>query len=127
MVPFSHNRHRLKGKGGASKNGGPPGDLYLKVDIAPHPDFKRDGDDLIVTKLLRQNYLDESILMQLSCSQILLMQWKKYKDARRTYQADPDNQKCDIRRRRKVGPMGLIANPIVGYMCVDAGNRACWS
>ena len=43
---------RLKGKGGVSKNGGPPGDLYLKVDIAPHPDFERDGDDLIVTKLL---------------------------------------------------------------------------
>ena len=36
-------------------------------------------------KLLRQTYLDESISMQLSCSQILLMQWKKYKDAMYTY------------------------------------------
>ena len=43
---------RLKGKGGASRNGGPPGDLYLKVEIAPHPKFQRDGDDLVVTKLL---------------------------------------------------------------------------
>ncbi|WP_163336662.1 DnaJ C-terminal domain-containing protein [Desulfopila sp. IMCC35008] len=43
---------RLKGKGGASRNGGPAGDLYLKVDIAPHPDFERDGDDLIVTRLI---------------------------------------------------------------------------
>lgn len=43
---------RLKGKGGASRNGGPPGDLYLKVEIAPHPQFRRDGDDLVVTKFL---------------------------------------------------------------------------
>lgn len=43
---------RLKGKGGASRNGGPSGDLYLKVEIAPHPDFERDGDDLVVTKLI---------------------------------------------------------------------------
>lgn len=43
---------RLKGKGGASRNGGPAGDLYLKVDISPHPNFNRDGDDLIVTRLI---------------------------------------------------------------------------
>lgn len=43
---------RLKGKGGASRNGGPAGDLYLKVEIAPHPNFERDGDDLIVTRLV---------------------------------------------------------------------------
>lgn len=43
---------RLKGKGGPSRNGGPPGDLYLKVDIAEHSIFSRDGDNLIVTKLL---------------------------------------------------------------------------
>ena len=44
---------RLKGQGGESRNGGPPGDLYLKVEIAPHPDFERDGDDLVVTKKVR--------------------------------------------------------------------------
>lgn len=43
---------RLKGKGGPSKNGGPPGDLFLKVEIASHPDFSREGDNLILTKLL---------------------------------------------------------------------------
>lgn len=43
---------RLKGKGGASRNGGLAGDLFLKVDIAPHPNFERDGDDLIVTRLI---------------------------------------------------------------------------
>ena len=26
--------------------GGVPGDLYLKVEIQPHPQFTRDGDDL---------------------------------------------------------------------------------
>ncbi len=41
---------RLQGKGGPSPQGGPPGDLYLKVEIAPHQLFSRDGDDLIVEK-----------------------------------------------------------------------------
>lgn len=41
-------RMRLKGKGLPSSSGGLPGDLYLKVNIAPHPLFVRDGDDLIV-------------------------------------------------------------------------------
>lgn len=43
---------RLQGKGGASKNGGPPGDLYLKVSIAENDCFSRTGDDLIVQKLI---------------------------------------------------------------------------
>lgn len=43
---------RLKGKGGASKNGGPPGDLYLKVEIAEHPVYEREGDNLVLRKLL---------------------------------------------------------------------------
>ena len=43
---------RLQGQGGVSRNGGPPGDLYLKVDIASNDTFSRDGDDLIVQKLI---------------------------------------------------------------------------
>lgn len=43
---------RLQGQGGASRNGGAPGDLYLKVDIASNDTFTRDGDDLIVQKLI---------------------------------------------------------------------------
>ncbi len=46
-------RLRLKGKGGESRNGGPPGDLYLKIAIEEHPLFERDGDDLIVKKTVR--------------------------------------------------------------------------
>lgn len=45
-------RLRLQGKGGNSQNGGPPGDLYLKVSIAENDTFKRSGDDLIVQKTI---------------------------------------------------------------------------
>lgn len=43
---------RLQGKGGNSHNGGLPGDLYLKVDIASNATFSRDGDDLVTQKLI---------------------------------------------------------------------------
>lgn len=39
---------RLKGKGDPSPFGGPPGDLYIKIRVEPHPVFKRDGDDIVV-------------------------------------------------------------------------------
>ncbi|TMK88606.1 MAG: molecular chaperone DnaJ [Actinobacteria bacterium] len=42
-------RIRLKGRGGAGRNGGPPGDLYVVVHVAPHELFKRTGKDLLLT------------------------------------------------------------------------------
>ena len=42
-------RIRLDGKGHAGANGGPAGDLYIAVEVAPHPRFRRDGDDLHLT------------------------------------------------------------------------------
>jgi len=39
-------RIRLSGEGQAGFNGGPPGDLYIFVSLAPHPIFQRDGHDL---------------------------------------------------------------------------------
>jgi len=39
-------RIRLSGEGQAGMNGGPPGDLYIFVSIAPHGLFQRDGHDL---------------------------------------------------------------------------------
>jgi molecular chaperone DnaJ len=39
-------RLRLRGEGEAGSSGGPPGDLYIEVQIAPHPRFTRDGKDL---------------------------------------------------------------------------------
>ena len=38
---------RLKGKGQPGQNGGPSGDLYIKIKILDHPLFRREGDDLI--------------------------------------------------------------------------------
>ena len=34
------------GKGNAGVRGGAPGDLYITVQVAPHPLFRREGDDL---------------------------------------------------------------------------------
>lgn len=38
---------RLKGKGGDAPHGGTPGDLFLKIDILPHSQYKRDGNNLV--------------------------------------------------------------------------------
>jgi curved DNA-binding protein len=42
-------RIRLAGKGGQGPGGGPPGDLYLKAQVAPHPRFRLHGRDLHTT------------------------------------------------------------------------------
>lgn len=39
---------RLTGKGFPGAQGGPPGDLYFKVRVLPHPIFKREGNDIVV-------------------------------------------------------------------------------
>jgi DnaJ-class molecular chaperone len=39
-------RVRVKEQGAPGENGGPNGDLYLKIRIAPHPFWKREGDNL---------------------------------------------------------------------------------
>lgn len=39
-------RIRLAGKGHAGLDGGEPGDVYVTVQVDPHPLFRRDGDDL---------------------------------------------------------------------------------
>jgi len=41
---------RLAGKGLPGMNGGPPGDLFINITVAPHPVFTRDGDDLYLQK-----------------------------------------------------------------------------
>ena len=42
-------RIRMAGEGGPGAAGGQPGDLYLRVRVAPHPRFERRGDDLYTT------------------------------------------------------------------------------
>ena len=39
-------RVRIKERGGAGEHGAPNGDLYLKINIAPHRFWTREGDDL---------------------------------------------------------------------------------
>jgi len=42
-------RLQLPGSGEVGPAGGPHGDLYLEINVAPHPVFSRDGDDLVAT------------------------------------------------------------------------------
>lgn len=39
---------RLKGRGAPGRNGGPAGDLLVQINVAPHPRFGRNGNDLTV-------------------------------------------------------------------------------
>jgi curved DNA-binding protein len=45
----SGSRVRLAGQGSPGVAGGPPGDLFINIEIPPHAQFERDGDDLRVT------------------------------------------------------------------------------
>lgn len=50
---------RLRGKGERGYGSGPPGDAFIILDVAPNPDFKRDGDDILVSLPIS---IDEAIL-----------------------------------------------------------------
>jgi curved DNA-binding protein len=47
---YDGQRLRVKGKGAAGAGGGPSGDLYVVLRIAPHPLYERRDDDLVQTK-----------------------------------------------------------------------------
>jgi molecular chaperone DnaJ len=42
-------RIRLGGRGNAGTMGAPAGDLYIIIRMEPHPVFKREGDDILIT------------------------------------------------------------------------------
>lgn len=50
---------RLRGKGGPGHGGGPPGDALITLSVRPHPVFRREGDDILVTLPIT---IDEAIL-----------------------------------------------------------------
>ena len=41
-------RVRVAGQGVQGRNGGQPGDLFIRVHVRPHPTFRREGSDLFV-------------------------------------------------------------------------------
>jgi molecular chaperone DnaJ len=41
-------RIRLAGEGEPGERGGPPGNLYVSLEVEPHPHFRRRGDDLLM-------------------------------------------------------------------------------
>ncbi|MBO9488231.1 J domain-containing protein, partial [Paracoccus sp. R12_1] len=47
------------GKGGAGMGQGGPGDAYLTIAVADHPDFRREGDDIFLTLPIG---IDEAVL-----------------------------------------------------------------
>jgi curved DNA-binding protein len=40
-------RLRIAGKGGPGSGGGPPGDLYVRIKVRPHPFFRQEGETLV--------------------------------------------------------------------------------
>lgn len=50
---------RLKGKGMSGHLGGPAGDALVEVKVRPHPQFKRQGDDILIEVPIT---IDEAIL-----------------------------------------------------------------
>ena len=49
----SGKKLRLPGKGLSGYNGGPKGDLYLNINVLPHPIYSRDGNDLYIEKTIK--------------------------------------------------------------------------
>jgi len=41
-------RLRLRGRGSPGMGGGPAGDLYLAIQVGPHPYFRREGQDIYI-------------------------------------------------------------------------------
>jgi len=54
-------RLRLAGKGGPGFNGGRPGDLYVSLQLQPHPLYRPDGRDLYIDLPLRATRSDQML------------------------------------------------------------------
>jgi DnaJ-class molecular chaperone len=50
---------RLKGKGAPGGPGGEPGDALVEIKIRPHPEFRREGDDILLELPIS---IDEAVL-----------------------------------------------------------------
>ncbi len=54
-----HYTLRVENQGGEGKNGGPPGDLLLKISTLPHPRFKRVRNDIFAKVNISQKLASE--------------------------------------------------------------------
>jgi len=50
---------RLRGRGGPGQGGGPAGDALIEISLRPHPVFRREGDDIVITLPIT---FDEAVL-----------------------------------------------------------------
>jgi DnaJ-class molecular chaperone len=50
---------RLKGKGTTGSSGGESGDALIEIKVRPHPDFRREGDDILLELPIT---IDEAVL-----------------------------------------------------------------
>lgn len=50
---------RLRGKGQTGIGGGPAGDAFVEIEVRPHPQFRREGDDIIADLPIS---IDEAVL-----------------------------------------------------------------
>jgi curved DNA-binding protein len=107
---------RLKGKGGPAPAGGLPGDLYLKVEIAPHERFTREGDDLVMT--VKIPFSRACLGTQV---EVLTLEEKRFKVK------VPPGTPCDAKLRVKGHglPRGMMGErgDIYVRVCVDVPNR----
>ncbi|MCE7871246.1 molecular chaperone DnaJ [bacterium CPR1] len=55
----SGDKIRMRGEGEPGTLGGPPGDLYLVVEVAEHEEFRRQGDDL--SRSLKITFTDAAL------------------------------------------------------------------
>ncbi|MFT4579503.1 MAG: molecular chaperone DnaJ [Nitrospinales bacterium] len=61
IPPGAANKYTLAiiKEGGEGKNGGPPGQLFLKINTLPHPKFKRIKNDIISEVIISRQLADE--------------------------------------------------------------------
>lgn len=52
----SGSRLRVRSEGNAGRRGGPPGDLYVFINVKSDPELKRDGNNILIS--LKVSYID---------------------------------------------------------------------
>jgi molecular chaperone DnaJ len=89
-------RERLPGRGHAGQFGGPAGDLWVELSVAPHPIFSRRGDDLFcgVSVPMTMAVLGGSVQLETLEGDEL------------TIEVDPGTQPGTLKRFRKKGVPG---------------------